>query len=126
MAHSARERTEGVRTRFLRTPVAPAAAAAAGPTELIEEPAWSAFANAGSRARVHLLRRRGGLLLGHRDDLGRLGDLLLVGEHEGHELLDLRALHRLVARVHVHRAGERLVGAVLDGLRARLDAAVAG
>ena len=47
----------------------------------------------------------------------------LVGEDEVHERLDLGALDRLLARVHEQRARERLVGAVLDRLGARLDAA---
>src|SRR5262245_58426236 len=68
----------------------------------------------------------GRLLLRQRDDLGGLRDLLLVGDHELHEGLDLRARHRLLARVHEQRTGERLVGAVLDGLGGGLHAAVAG
>src|SRR5918994_3237226 len=68
----------------------------------------------------------GRLLLGQRHDLGRLRDVLLVGDHEVHEGLDLGAGDRLRARVHEQRAGQRLVGAVLDRLGARLHAAVAG
>src|SRR5215210_4072884 len=67
-----------------------------------------------------------GLCLGERHDLGRLRDVLLVGDHELHEGLDLGTGDRLRARVHEQRARERLVGAVLDRLRAGLDAAVAG
>src|SRR5215210_8542997 len=66
-----------------------------------------------------------GLRLGERHDLGCLRDVLLVGDHELHERLDLRTGDRLGARVHEQRARQRLVGAVLDRLRARLDAAVA-
>src|SRR5215211_5945747 len=123
MADSPRERAEGARTRLARTPVAPGAAARAAPGD------------DGSERRATLLRaalgllERGlgvrGLLAGHRDDLGRLGDRALVGDHEVHERLDLGALHRRRARVHEQRARERLVAAVLDRLRARLDAVAA-
>src|SRR5215210_5474130 len=51
----------------------------------------------------------GALLRGQRDDLGRLRDVLLVGDHEVQERLDLGAGDRLVARVHEQRARERLV-----------------
>src|SRR5687767_12178719 len=68
----------------------------------------------------------GRLLLGQRHELGRRRDVLLVGDHEVHERLDLGAGDRLRARVHEQRAGERLVGAVLDRLGAGLHAAVAG
>src|SRR5829696_2753772 len=66
-----------------------------------------------------------GLRLGERHDLGGLRDVLLIRDHEVHEGLDLGAGDRLRARVHEQRARQRRVGAVLDRLRARLDAAVA-
>ena len=49
---------------------------------------------------------------------------LVVVDHEVHERLDLGARERLVGRVHEQRARERRVGAVLDRLGGRLDAAV--
>ena len=45
-----------------------------------------------ARQRVDLGLGLGRLLLGHRDDLGRLGDVRLVVDHELHERLDLGPL----------------------------------
>src|SRR5918995_3944487 len=67
----------------------------------------------------------GRLLLGQRHDLGRLGDVRLVGDDELHEGLDLGAGDRLRARVHEQRAGQRLLGAGLGCLGGRPFAAVA-
>src|SRR5829696_7024949 len=46
----------------------------------------------------------GHLFVRQRDDLGRPRDVGLVGHDELHEGLDLRARHRLLARVHEQRA----------------------
>src|SRR5215203_4278167 len=51
------------------------------------------------------------LLRGHRDDLGRLRDLVLVLDHEVQERLHLRLPDRLLRRVHEQRPGQWLVAA---------------
>ena len=65
------------------------------------------------------------LRVGERHELRRLGDLDLVLEHVARGTPPPRAAQRLLLHVDEERARERLVRAVLRGLDARRDAAVA-